>query len=54
MYYSYFILILILLFGFYNSYELSDEKKQVLEKMIQSGIKSANLHSFGIVITNHS
>ena len=54
MYNFYFIINLILLIGFHNSYELSDEKKEILEKMIESGIKNANLHSFGIVITNHS
>jgi CubicO group peptidase (beta-lactamase class C family) len=53
MYYSSFIINIILLIGFYNSYELSEEKKKVLEEMIQSGIKNANLHSFGIIITNH-
>ena len=53
MYYSSFIINIILLIGFYNSYELSEEKKNVLEEMIQSGIKNANLHSFGIIITNH-
>ena len=52
MYCSYFIINIILLIGFYNSYELSDEKKKALEELIQSGIKNANIHSFGIVITN--
>ena len=54
MYYSSFIINIILLIGFYNSYELSEEKKNILEEMIQSGIKNANLHSFGIVITNYN
>ena len=52
--YCYFIINIILLIDFYNSYELSNEKKKALEELIQSGIKNAKLHSFGIVITNSS
>ena len=52
--YCYFIINIILLIDFYNSYELSDEKKKALEELIQSGIKNAKLHSFGILITNSS
>ena len=52
MYYFVFTLNLILLFSHNIAYELTEEQKKILSQMIESQVKAANLHSFGIVVIN--
>ena len=49
---SFKFIIFILIFIRNTSYELSKEKIEELNKLIESQIKSAKLHTMGIVIVN--
>lgn len=52
MFWFSFILKMILLFAYSIEFQLTDEQKKVLNQMIESQVKKAHLHSFGVIVTN--